>query len=82
MNTNTNGSSGTGVVTITGEYNGTTTSQGGHLTASNVLSEIFTTTGTHQAGIVDLVFRAAISAIQAAATDYQDVVTVVAAGRF
>lgn len=82
VNTNTNGSSGTGVVTVSAEFNGTTTSQGGHLTASNVLSEVFTTTGTHQAGIVDLVFRAAISAIQAAATDYQDVVTVVAAGRF
>lgn len=80
VNTNTNGTSGTGTVTIDAEFNGGANA-GGHLNTNSVQT-IFTTSGTHVAALVDLQPRAAISAIQAAAADYADTLTVVAAGRF
>jgi hypothetical protein len=79
IDTNTNGSAGTGVVTIDPEYNGAA-SGGGRL--ATTLQTIFTTTGTHQGGIVNIIPKASISAIQSAADDYRDTLTIVAAGRF
>lgn len=69
-----------GTVTIDAEYNGTTTSEGGTLDAD--FQEFATADGPANGDVVTLVPRAAISGLTPAATDYADVLTVVAAGNF
>lgn len=71
---------GTGTPTIATAYNGTDTNSGG---ASTTLFRQTATKTTPGAGdTVDIVARAKIASTQAAATDYTDTLTVVAAGSF
>ncbi len=78
--------SGTGTGTVTqasdygAEYNGTSAEEGGTLSTS--FQPIAASNGTTGGDVLTLTERAFISAIQAAATDYTDTLTVVAAGRF
>lgn len=78
--------SGTGTGTVTqasnygAEYNGTNSTSGGTLSTS--FQPIAASSGTTDGDILTLIERAKISAVQAAATDYTDTLTVVAAGRF
>ena len=62
------------------EYAGADTTQGG--TLSTTFQPIAEGTGTTDGDVLTLIERAKISAVQAAATDYTDTLTVVAAGRF
>lgn len=63
------------------EYNGATTEEGGTLsTAFQPIAEC--AGGTANGDIITLNNRVRISSVQAAATDYTDTLTVVAAGRF
>lgn len=78
--------SGTGTGTVTqasnygAEYNGTNSTSGGTLSTS--FQPIAASNGTTDGDVLTLTERAKISAVQAAATDYTDTLTVVAAGRF
>lgn len=78
--------SGTGTGTVTqaanygAEYAGATTEEGG--TLSTTFQPIAASDGTTSGDVLTLTERAFISAVQAAATDYTDTLTVVAAGRF
>lgn len=78
--------SGTGTGTVTqaanygAEYAGTTTEEGG--TLSTTFQPIAASSGTTDGDVLTLTERAFISAVQAAATDYTDTLTVIAAGRF
>jgi hypothetical protein len=78
--------SGTGTGTVSqatdygAEYNGTNTTSGG--TLSTTFQPIAAASGTTDGDVLTLIERAKISAVQAAATDYTDTLTVVAAGRF
>lgn len=72
--------SGSGTVTIAGEYNGTTTSQGGTLTTG--FTKIASADGPTDTDVVTLVERSAISGMTPAGTDYTDTLTVVGAGSF
>jgi len=76
----TQGSLGTGTMTIDAEYNGTTTSAGG--TLSTLLQPIASANGTTDGDVATLLARAAISAVLGAADDYTDTLTVVGAGNF
>ena len=75
---------GTGTITqasnFGAEYLGTNTTSGGTLSTS--FQPIAASSGTTDGDVLTLIARAKISAIQAAATDYADTLTVVAAGRF
>jgi hypothetical protein len=75
---------GTGVVSQASgygaEYNGTNTTSGG--TLSTTYQPIASSSGTTDGDVLTLIERAKITAIQAAAADYTDTLTVVAAGRF
>lgn len=75
---------GTGTVTQAAnygaEYNGTNATSGGTLSTS--FQPIAASNGTTDNDVLTLIPRAKISAVQAAATDYADTLTVVAAGRF
>lgn len=71
---------GGGTVTLAGEYNGASTSQGGTLSTS--LQSIASANGTANGDVVTLIPRAAISGITPAASDYTDTLTVVGAGIF
>jgi hypothetical protein len=71
---------GTGTVTLDAEYNGTGVSQGG--TLSTIFQPIAACNGTTAGDVLTLIERATISAIQAAASDYTDTLTVVGAGAF
>lgn len=62
------------------EYAGADTTEGGSL--STTFQPIAECTGTTAGDVLTLTERAKISAVQAAATDYSDTLTVVAAGRF
>ncbi len=62
------------------EYNGTNATSGGTLTTS--FQPIAASDGTTGGDVLTLIERAKISAVQAAATDYTDTLTIVAAGRF
>ncbi len=62
------------------EYAGADATQGGSL--STTFQPIAEATGTTDGDVLTLIERAKISAVQAAATDYTDTLTVVAAGRF
>jgi hypothetical protein len=76
----TDSATGTGVVTIDPEYNGTGTTQGG--TLSTLYQPIASATGTTNGDVLTLIERVAISAVAAAAADYTDTLTVIGAGRF
>ena len=71
---------GTGTVSVAAEYNGANTTSGG--TLSTLFQPIASATGVTDGDVITLTERAKISAIQAAATDYTDTLTVVAAGLF
>lgn len=62
------------------EYAGADATQGG--TLSTTFQPIAEATGTSDGDILTLIERAKITAVQPAATDYTDTLTVVAAGRF
>lgn len=79
-NLTTDSGTGDGTVTIDPEYNGTDTSSGG--TLSSNFQPVASGNGTTDGDVITLVARAAISAVQAAASDYTDTLTVVSAGRF
>jgi len=78
--------SGTGTGTVSqasnygAEYNGTNATSGG--TLSTTFQPIAAANGTTDGDVLTLTERAKISAVQAAANDYTDTLTVVAAGRF
>lgn len=78
--------SGTGSGTVTqasgygAEYNGTNSTSGG--TLSTTFQPIAASDGTTDGDVLTLTERAKVTAIQPAATDYTDTLTVIAAGRF
>lgn len=80
----TDSGSGTGTVTQASnygaEYAGSNATSGGTLSA--IFQPIAASNGTTGGDVLTLIERAKISAVQAAATDYTDTLTVVAAGRF
>lgn len=79
----TQGSGGTGNFTIEPEYNGADTTEGGTLSTSFQLVALSDNpAGTTDGDVFTLIERVKISAIQAAATDYADTLTVIAAGIF
>jgi hypothetical protein len=84
VNVTTDSGTGTGTVSqasnFGAEYNGTNTTSGG--TLSTTFQPIAAANGTTDGDVLTLIERAKISAVQAAATDYTDTLTVVAAGRF
>lgn len=69
-----------GTVTLAGEYNGTTTTQGGTLSTS--FQSIASANGVTNGDVITLIPRVAISGVTKAATDYTDTLTVVGAGVF
>ncbi|MFA9262624.1 MAG: hypothetical protein ACEQSB_04700 [Undibacterium sp.] len=84
VNITTDSGTGTGTVSQASnygaEYNGTNTTSGG--TLSTTFQPIAAANGTTDGDVLTLIERAKITAVQAAATDYTDTLTVVAAGRF
>lgn len=84
VNITTDSGTGTGTVSQASnygaEYNGTNSTSGG--TLSTTFQPIAASDGTTDGDVLTLIERAKISAVQAAATDYTDTLTVVAAGRF
>lgn len=84
VNITTDSATGTGTVSQAAgygaEYNGANTTSGGAL--STTFQPIAASSGTTDGDVLTLIERAKISAVQAAATDYTDTLTVVAAGRF
>lgn len=84
VNITTDSGTGTGTVSQASnygaEYNGTNTTSGGTLSTS--FQPIAASNGTTDGDVLTLIERAKITAVQAAATDYTDTLTVVAAGRF
>jgi hypothetical protein len=78
--------SGTGTGTVSqgagygAEYNGTNATSGG--TLSTTFQPIAASSGTTGGDVLTLIERAKITAVQEAATDYTDTLTVIAAGRF
>jgi hypothetical protein len=84
VNITTDSATGTGTVSQAAdygaEYNGTNTTSGG--TLSTTFQPIAASSGTTDGDVLTLIERAKISAVQAAATDYTDTLTIVAAGRF
>jgi hypothetical protein len=84
VNITTDSGVGTGTVSQASnygaEYNGTNATSGG--TLSTTFQPIAAANGTTDGDILQLIERAKITAVQAAAADYTDTLTVVAAGRF
>jgi hypothetical protein len=84
VNITTDSGTGTGTVSQAAgygaEYNGTNTTSGG--TLSGTFQPIAASSGTTDGDVLTLIERAKISAVQQAANDYTDTLTVVAAGRF
>lgn len=80
----TDSPTGTGTVTQAAgygaEYNGTNTTSGGAL--STTLQPIAASNGTTDGDVLTMILRSKVSAVQAAASDYADTLTVVGAGRF
>lgn len=78
--------SGTGTGTVSqasnygSEYNGTNSTSGG--TLSTTFQPIAASSGTTDGDVLTLTERAKISAVQGAASDYTDTLTVVVAGRY
>lgn len=62
------------------EYAGTNTTSGGAL--STTLQPIARSNGTTDGDVLTMILRSKVSAVQAAAADYADTLTVVGAGRF
>lgn len=62
------------------EYDGTNTTSGGAL--ATTLQPIAVSGGTTDGDVLTLILRSKITAVQAAAADYADIITVVGAGRF
>lgn len=71
---------GTGTVTIAGEYNGATTSQGG--TVTTAFNQVASADGPTDNDVITFVGRSGISGLTPAATDYAETVTVTGAGKF
>lgn len=69
-----------GTVTLAGEYNGTSTAQGG--TLSNSFQSIASADGVTNGDILTLIPRVTISGTTKSASDYVDTLTVVGAGLF
>lgn len=67
--------------TVNAEYNGADTSSGGHISQSQ-FRQTASQTAPAASNTVDLVVRAKAATTTAAATDYADTLTVVAAGNF
>lgn len=84
VNITTDSATGTGTVSQAAdygqEYDGLNVTSGG--TLSTTLQPIAAASGTTDGDVLTLIERARITAVQAAATDYTDTLTVVAAGRF
>lgn len=84
VNVTTDSGTGTGTVSQAAnygaEYNGANATSGG--TLSTIFQPIAASNGTTDGDVLTLIERAKITAVQAAATDYTDTLTVVAAGRF
>ena len=86
LDVNVTTDSGTGSGTVSqasnygAEYNGTNTTSGG--TLSTTFQPIAASDGTTDGDVLTLIERAKVTAVQAAASDYTDTLTVVAAGRF
>lgn len=84
VNITTDSGTGTGTVTQAAgygqEYDGLNATSGG--TLSTTFQPIAASNGTTDGDVLTLIERAKITAVQAAATDYTDTLTVVAAGRF
>lgn len=80
----TDSSTGDGTVTQAAgygaEYAGTNTTSGGAL--STTLQPIAASSGTTDGDVLTLILRSKITAVQEAAADYADTLTVVGAGRF
>lgn len=80
----TDSSTGDGTITQAAgygaEYAGTNTTSGGAL--STTLQPIAASNGTTDGDVLTLIVRSKVTAVQAAATDYADTITVVGAGRF
>lgn len=79
-NETTDSGTGDGNLTIDAEYNGADTNSGGHLDTN--YQEMAICDGTTDADVITMIGRAKPSAVRAAANDYTDTMTVVAAGRF
>lgn len=79
-NLTTDSAVGTGTVTINAEYNGANTTSGGTLSA--IFQPIASGSGTTDGDVMTLIERAKVTAVQPAASDYTDTLTVVAAGLF
>ena len=78
--TTDSGTSGTGTVTIDPEYLGADTSSGGTLSTS--FQPVASADGVTDGDVLTLIERARVTAIQAAANDYTDTLTVIAAGLY
>lgn len=80
----TDSSTGDGTVTQAAnygqEYDGLNTTSGGAL--ETTLRPIAASNGTTDGDVLTMILRSKVSAVQAAATDYADTLTVVGAGRF
>lgn len=71
---------GSGTVSIAGEYNGTTSSQGGTLSSS--FQPVAQSNGPTDGDEVTVVFRSTVGGLTPAAGDYTDTITLVGAGLF
>lgn len=83
VNATTQGAGGSGNFTIEPEYDGADATEGGTLSTSFQLVALSDNpAGPTDGDIITLIERAKITAVQAAATDYTDTLTVVASGIF
>jgi hypothetical protein len=84
VNITTDSGTGTGTVSQAAgygaEYNGTNTTSGG--TLSTTFQPVAASSGTTGGDVLTLIERAKITAVQEAAADYTDTLTVVAAARY
>jgi hypothetical protein len=76
------GCNGSSVITYDGEYNGITGSTGGSFNTAGSFASFVSRNGYTGTDNFTLKERVAVSAIQAAATDYTDTLTIVAAGNY
>lgn len=74
------GTSGSGTVSIAGEYNGTGSNQGGTLSSS--FQPVAQSDGPTDGDVISVVFRATVGGLTPAAGDYSDTITLVGAGLF
>ncbi|MDB5169137.1 MAG: hypothetical protein JWO41_493 [Candidatus Saccharibacteria bacterium] len=76
------GCNGSSVITYDGEYNGITGASGGSFNAAGSFASFVSRNGFTGTDNFSLKERVAVSAVQAAATDYTDTLTIVAAGNY